>query len=54
MLGTNLDEIVTAGPHYPPRIAAAVRGERAPYILERDGPGTRLSIYSSPSAPRSP
>jgi hypothetical protein len=40
---TNLDEIVTAGPDHPLRVAEAAPGEPAPYILVRDALEARLS-----------
>lgn len=40
---TNLDDIVTAGPDHPLRIATAASGEPAPYILVRDGLEARLA-----------
>lgn len=43
ILRTNLDEIVTAGPHHPLRFANTARGETIPYILIRDGLEARLS-----------
>jgi uncharacterized protein len=39
---TNLDDIVTAGPDNPLRIAIAANDEPAPYILVRDGLEARL------------
>ena len=43
MLMTNLDEIVTAGPEHPLRVATSASGEMVPYILVRDGIEARLS-----------
>jgi uncharacterized protein len=43
MLRTNLDEIVTAGPDHPLRLATAASGGTVPYILVRDGLEARLS-----------
>ncbi len=40
---TNVDDIVTAGPDHPLRIATAAGGEPAPYILVRGGLEARLT-----------
>ncbi len=40
---TNLDEIVTAGPRHPLRVATAAGGEPAPYILVREALEAKLT-----------
>jgi hypothetical protein len=40
---TNLDEIVTAGPDHPLRVATAIDGTPSPYVLVRPGLEARLS-----------
>jgi hypothetical protein len=40
---TNLDEIVTAGPEHPLRVATAADGGPAPYILVRGGLEAKLT-----------